>query len=229
MWGQLSSTWSNTEVAQWGAPSCSRPQPGTDNGVRDGRSNWLVTPPPSWAVLLEHLVHSINRCSSSTAGIRSCNLATFSMRGNHFAYAATQGIKRPMWPLRVIQWRLTLMLMELDGYTESRENCSVSRLYWTPHQLESILIWGGALLAQPYHIPFRGTWRPWRESPPPWSRLRGGRSKAASRATLAHHWGLAALETGTSYSKRCEIVVTPMIVFFMITLHFFSICSVIKL
>ena len=28
-----------TEVAQWGAPSCSRPQPATDNGVRDGRSN----------------------------------------------------------------------------------------------------------------------------------------------------------------------------------------------
>ena len=28
-----------TEVAQWGIPSCSQPQPGTDNGVRDGRSN----------------------------------------------------------------------------------------------------------------------------------------------------------------------------------------------
>ena len=28
-----------TEVAQWGAPSCSQPQPATDNGVRDGRSN----------------------------------------------------------------------------------------------------------------------------------------------------------------------------------------------
>ena len=28
-----------TEVAQWGAPSCSQPQLGTDNGVRDGRSN----------------------------------------------------------------------------------------------------------------------------------------------------------------------------------------------
>ena len=27
------------EVAQWGAPSCSQPQPATDNGVRDGRSN----------------------------------------------------------------------------------------------------------------------------------------------------------------------------------------------
>ena len=28
-----------TEVAQWGTPSCSRPQPATDNGVRDCRSN----------------------------------------------------------------------------------------------------------------------------------------------------------------------------------------------
>ena len=28
-----------TEVAQWGAPSCSQPQPATDNGVRDGISN----------------------------------------------------------------------------------------------------------------------------------------------------------------------------------------------
>ena len=28
-----------TEVAQWGAPSCSQPQSATDNGVRDGRSN----------------------------------------------------------------------------------------------------------------------------------------------------------------------------------------------
>ena len=46
MWVQLSTTCSNfTEGAQWGAPSCSQPQPATDNGVRDGRSNWLVAPP----------------------------------------------------------------------------------------------------------------------------------------------------------------------------------------
>ena len=48
-------------------------------------------PSPSWAVPPEQVVHSINQCSSATAGIRSCNLATFSMRGNHLAYAATQG------------------------------------------------------------------------------------------------------------------------------------------
>ena len=34
-----------TEVAQWGVPSCSQPQLATDNGVRDGRWNWLVAPP----------------------------------------------------------------------------------------------------------------------------------------------------------------------------------------
>ena len=28
-----------TEAAQWGTTSCSQPQPATDNGVRDGRSN----------------------------------------------------------------------------------------------------------------------------------------------------------------------------------------------
>ena len=28
-----------TEVAQWGTPSCSRPQPAMDNGIRDSRSN----------------------------------------------------------------------------------------------------------------------------------------------------------------------------------------------
>ena len=27
------------EVAQWATPSCSRPQPATDNGLKDGRSN----------------------------------------------------------------------------------------------------------------------------------------------------------------------------------------------
>ena len=56
--------WS-TEVAQWGPPTCSRQQPATDNSVRHGRSNWLVAPPPSWAVPPERLVHSINRCSLS--------------------------------------------------------------------------------------------------------------------------------------------------------------------
>ena len=33
-----------TEVAQWRTPSCSRRQPDTDNGVRDGRSDCLIAP-----------------------------------------------------------------------------------------------------------------------------------------------------------------------------------------
>ena len=40
----------STEVAQWGTPSCSRPQLATDNGVRYGKSNRLVAPSPSLTV-----------------------------------------------------------------------------------------------------------------------------------------------------------------------------------
>ena len=68
-------------------PSCSQPQPATDNGVRYGRSNGLVAPPPSWAIPRERLVHSINQCNVSRN--RTCNR---SMRGNHLAYAATQSM-----------------------------------------------------------------------------------------------------------------------------------------
>ena len=49
-------------------------------------------PPSSYAVPPERLVHSINRWSSATAGIRSFNLATFSMRDNNLANTATQSI-----------------------------------------------------------------------------------------------------------------------------------------
>ena len=53
------------EVAQLATPSCGRPQPVTDNGVRYVRSNWLVvTPPPTLnrAVPAERHLHSINPC-----------------------------------------------------------------------------------------------------------------------------------------------------------------------
>ena len=53
-------------------------------------------PQPSWAVPSESLVHSINQCNLS--GNRTCYR---SMRGNHLAYAATQGInlinKKTKW------------------------------------------------------------------------------------------------------------------------------------
>ena len=45
--------------------------------------DWLH-PPPSWAVPLERLMHSINQCNLSRN--RTCNR---SMRGNHLAYSAT--------------------------------------------------------------------------------------------------------------------------------------------
>ena len=44
-------------------------------------------PPPSWAVPPEPIVHSINQCNLSRN--RTCNR---SMRGNHLAYAASQGM-----------------------------------------------------------------------------------------------------------------------------------------
>ena len=52
--------------------------------------------PPLWAVPSERLVHSINRCSSATAGIRSCNL---------------QHARQPPWPLRVCQYPVTQGLL----------------------------------------------------------------------------------------------------------------------
>ena len=58
------------EVAQLGTPSCSRPQPATDFGARDGRFNWLVAPPPSWAVPPERLVNCINQCSHRESTFR---------------------------------------------------------------------------------------------------------------------------------------------------------------
>ena len=44
-------------------------------------------PPPSWAVVPERHVHSINHCS--LGGTRTWNR---SMQGNHLAYSATQGL-----------------------------------------------------------------------------------------------------------------------------------------
>ena len=94
--GSIINYWQqSTEVAQWGTPSCSRPQPATDIRVRDGtptqltgRTHTLIM--PSWAVSPEPLLHSINLCSLSSTGNQPCN---FSIRGNHLAYAATQGIR----------------------------------------------------------------------------------------------------------------------------------------
>ena len=72
-------------------------------------------PPPSWAVPPERVVHSINRCSSATAGILTCNVATFSMRGNHLAYAATQGMSLSLVTLVIVA--TSVLLRCYSAYT----------------------------------------------------------------------------------------------------------------
>ena len=88
MWGQLSTTYSNVLKQPNGELLVAV----NHNQLRTMASE-MVDPidwshlPPSWAVPPECLVHSINQCNLS--GNQMCNL---SMRGNHLAYAATQGI-----------------------------------------------------------------------------------------------------------------------------------------
>ena len=78
MWGQLSTTCNiSTEVAQCGTPSCSRPQPATDNGVRVGRCNWLVTPSTlmgsaSWVPRAQY--KSVKLSHSQDLILQPCNL-----------------------------------------------------------------------------------------------------------------------------------------------------------
>ena len=93
MWGQLSTTCSN--LLKW--PNGDLLVVVNHNQLRTLVSETVDPidwshPPPSWAVPPERLVHSINQCSTATAGIRSCNIATFSMRGNHLSYAVTRGM-----------------------------------------------------------------------------------------------------------------------------------------
>ena len=97
MWSQLSTTccnllkWTNGELLV-----------AVDHNQRLTMASETVDPidrspsPPSWAVL----PHSINRCSSATAG--NLYLATFSRWGNHLAYASTQGI--------IIDWGRSLYI-----------------------------------------------------------------------------------------------------------------------
>ena len=84
-----------TEVAQWWTPSFSPPQPATDNGVRDGRSNWLVAPPPSWAAPPElYVLHGVNAAYKSQDLLHQPGLerASTGMPDQRTTCAATQGI-----------------------------------------------------------------------------------------------------------------------------------------
>ena len=67
------------------------PQSATDNGVRDGRSNRLVTPPLSWAVPTElHVLHSVNAAYKSQELYHQPGLER-----------ASTGMPYPVWPLMV--------------------------------------------------------------------------------------------------------------------------------
>ena len=80
----------STKVAEWGTQAV------VDHNQQLRMASETVNPidwsrpQPSWAVPLERLVHSVNRCNLSSTGNRSCNSG---MRGNHLAYVATQGVK----------------------------------------------------------------------------------------------------------------------------------------
>ena len=87
MWGQLSTTCSNVLKQPNGELQVAV----NHNQLRTMASKTVDPidwshPPPSWAVPPERHVHSTNQCNIS--GTRKCNR---SMRGNHLAYAATQG------------------------------------------------------------------------------------------------------------------------------------------
>ena len=95
MCGQLSTTCINaTKVTQWGTPSCSRPQPATDNIFRDDRSNWLaVTPHPTQGTTAWSSRVARCKCGLQNAILASARRrehVTFRMPGQRTASAATQ-------------------------------------------------------------------------------------------------------------------------------------------
>ena len=89
MWGELSTTCSNVLKQPNGEllVVVNHNQLRTMASETEDPIYWSH-PPPSWAVSPDRLVQSINQCKLS--GNQTCNR---SMRGNHLAYAATQGIK----------------------------------------------------------------------------------------------------------------------------------------
>ena len=112
-----------TKVAQLGAPSCSQPQPVTDNGVRNGRSNWLVAPPtlhravPPWAPRIAH-------CN---AGYRSQDLLHWVSSEPATSECQTNAL--PVRPLRVWlrvsrYWKTFNGIQSVDkGVDKTTEGC----------------------------------------------------------------------------------------------------------
>ena len=87
MWGQLSTTCSNVLKQPNGEllVAVNHKQLRTMASETVDPIDWSH-PPRSWAVPPERHVRSVNQCNLD--GTRTCNR---SMRGNHLAYAATQG------------------------------------------------------------------------------------------------------------------------------------------
>ena len=83
--------WSNFVVQKYGNPCCSRPQLATDNGVRDGKSNWLVAPstlhravPPELHVFHRAMMATNHKtcCTQWAANVRpsECHVNALPMR-----------------------------------------------------------------------------------------------------------------------------------------------------
>ena len=101
-----------TEVAQWGATSCSQLQPATDNGVRDGRSNWLVAPPRYTGQCPLSSTYCTLQCglgckSQDLLHWESLDRATFGMTDQYTACAATQNITH-------VSLKLTQVLRDIN-------------------------------------------------------------------------------------------------------------------
>ena len=77
-----------TELAQWAAPSCSRPQLATDNGVQfTGR----YLPPLTDCTPRVSLAHATAPCKSRVQSL-GFDLGTIGTLGHSIAYPATHGI-----------------------------------------------------------------------------------------------------------------------------------------
>ena len=94
-WGQLSSSCSNaTEVAQLAAPSCSRPQPAADNGVREVDTINCPLPPSLYRAVPPKLnFHDANVRYKSRVHSTGFDPVACRAHGHRIAHAATQGIR----------------------------------------------------------------------------------------------------------------------------------------
>ena len=127
MWGQLSTSCSNVVKQKNGELLVAVNHNQHRTGQKKMASETVDPidwshPPPSWAVPPVRHVHSINQCNLS--GTRTCNR---SMRGNHLAYAATQGLTL-RYNTTVVALYRTLRYDTTVGALISR--CPMTQQYW---------------------------------------------------------------------------------------------------